>query len=121
MNGPAHQLVAGAAVGIFIADRESKVGPTTFKPILGGAAAAFFTNLPDLIEPATSPNHRGFFHSIAFATLIGLTLNELRQWEPKTDSERFWKGVALLAGSAYLIHLALDFTTRQSLPLIGSI
>ncbi|MGE0673262.1 MAG: metal-dependent hydrolase [Methylibium sp.] len=119
MNGPTHRVVAGTAVGLFLSDRETKAGVQTFKPVLNGAAAALFTNLPDILEPATSPNHRAFFHSLAFATLLGIGLHRLHSWQAETDAERFWKSVGMVAGSAYLIHLALDFTTRRSLPLLG--
>lgn len=121
MNGPTHRLVAGAAVGLYLADQEAKVGPPTFKPFVGGAVAAFFTNLPDVLEPATSPNHRAFFHSLAFAGLLATGLHKLNQWQPETESDKFWKGLGMLAGSAYLIHLALDLTTRKSLPILGRI
>ena len=30
----------------------------------------FFASLPDLIEPATNPNHRKFFHSLTTAGLV---------------------------------------------------
>ena len=119
MNGPTHRLFAGAAVGLYLADQESKAGTPTLRPVLSGTAAAFFTNLPDILEPATSPNHRAFFHSLAFAAMLGTALHKLYQWQPETDSDRFWKSVGMLAGSAYLIHLALDFTNRSSLPLVG--
>lgn len=119
MNGRAHRLVAGAAVCVYLADKENSAGTPTLKPVLGGTAAAFFTNLPDILEPATSPNHRAFFHSLAFAALLGAGLYKLNQWEPETDAEKFWRVVGMLAGSAYLIHLTLDFTTSRSLPLIG--
>ncbi|MEC5387744.1 metal-dependent hydrolase [Uliginosibacterium sp. H3] len=121
MNGPTHRLVAGLTVGVYLADKESKAGTTTCAPILAGAGAAYLTSLPDILEPATSPNHRQFFHSIAFATLIGVGLYKLNKWQPETDLEEALKGVAQLAGWAYLIHLALDFTTRKSLPLLGRI
>lgn len=119
MNGPTHRLVAGAAVGLYLADRDSKEGARTLKPVIGGTAAAFFTNLPDILEPATSPNHRAFFHSLTFAAMLGVSLHKLHQWKTETEAERFLRSVGLLAGSAYLIHLALDFTTRKSLPLVG--
>lgn len=121
MNRSIHQLVAGTAVGIYMADSERMAGATTIKPLLGSTAAAFFTNLPDLLEPATSPNHRAFFHSVAFAALLGMCVYELNQWQPHSGSEKFWKSVGMLAASAYLIHLALDFTTAKSLPLVGDI
>lgn len=119
MNRSTHQLVAGAAAGIFLAKRESLAGATSIKPLLGGAAAALFTNLPDILEPATSPNHRSIFHSVAFAAFLGTCLHQLTEWQPQTDSEKILKAVGILAVSAYMIHLALDFTTAKSLPLIG--
>lgn len=119
MNRSIHQLVAGTAVGIYLAERERMAGVTTIKPLLGGAAAALLTNLPDILEPATSPNHRAFFHSMAFAALLCTCFHQLNQWKPQTDSEKLLKGIGVLVLSAYLIHLALDFTTAKSLPLIG--
>lgn len=117
MNGPTHQLVAAATVGIYLADKEKETGVTS-KPLLGGAAAALLTNLPDLLEPATSPNHRSFFHSIVFAAGLFNGFHQLSKWQPETDLEKFLRGVGMLAISAYLIHLALDFTTKKSLPIV---
>lgn len=119
MNHATHQFVAGASFGIYLAKRESEAGAKTIKPLLGGTAAAFFTNLPDILEPATSPNHRAVFHSLAFAALLGTCLFQLNQWQTETELESLLKGAGMLAVSAYLIHLALDFTTAKSLPLIG--
>ena len=118
MNRSTHQLVAGATVCAYLAKHESLAGTVTIKPILGGTVAALFTNLPDILEPATSPNHRAIFHSLAFAAFLGTCLHQLNRWQPQTGSEMLLKGVGMLAVSAYLIHLALDFTTAKSLPLI---
>ena len=71
--------------------------------------------LPDLIEPATNPNHRGFFHSIAIS---GAPLNYLRTTPVDTaqvDPQR-WIKRAITIG--YLSHLGLDGTTPQGLPLL---
>ena len=46
-------------------------------------------------------------------------MRKLHAWEPETEAEKLMRKIALVAGGAYLIHLALDFTTRKSLPLIG--
>lgn len=119
MNRATHQLVASASVAIYLAKRESEAGTKTIKPLLGGTAAAFFTNLPDILEPATSPNHRAVFHSLTFAALLGTCFYQLNQWQTETEWESLLKGAGMLAISAYLIHLALDFTTAKSLPLIG--
>lgn len=119
MNGLTHRMVAGLAVSTVLADREAKQGQVTLKPIAGGAIAAALTNLPDLLEPASSPNHRAFFHSLTFAAMVGTGLHKLSQWEARTDQDKLLKALGMLAGAAYLIHLALDFTTRRSLPVFG--
>lgn len=119
MNGPTHRLVAGFAVGLYVAEKERKVGQPTAMPLVSGFAASLLTNLPDILEPATAPNHRAFFHSIVFAALVGGGIHKVYQWQPESELERFLKGLALLTGSAYLIHLALDLTTKKGLPLLG--
>lgn len=119
MNRSTHQLVAATAVSAYLADRERKAGVSTAKPLLGGGAAALFTTLPDILEPAISPNHRSIFHSVAFAVTLVACFRQLDQWQPTSDLEKLMKGVGMLAISAYLIHLALDFTTKKSLPLFG--
>lgn len=121
MNAAAHQLTAGALVGLFLADRQQKAGLSTLEPIAAGLAASVLTKLPDLLEPATSPNHRQFFHSIAFASLLGIGLYKLHHWEAPEPADKFCKTLAMLAISGYLIHLALDATTTKSLPLIGKL
>lgn len=119
MNGPAHQVVAGFATGVFLADRERQAGIQTAKPLLGGTAAAFLTKLPDILEPATSPNHRQFFHSVAFAGLLCVAFHELGKWQPESAGGEFLKTLGQLAIPAYLIHLLLDSLTAKSLPLVG--
>lgn len=119
MNGPAHQLVAGVATSVFLAERERQAGLQTAQPLLAGTAAAFLTKLPDILEPATSPNHRQFFHSVAFAALLGVALNELNKRQPESAGGEFLKALGQVAIPAYLIHLFLDSLTAKSLPLIG--
>lgn len=119
MNGPAHQLVAGFATGVFLVERERQAGLQTAQPLLAGTAAAFLTKLPDILEPATSPNHRQFFHSLAFAGLLCLAFRELGNWQPESAGGEFLKALGQVAIPAYLIHLFLDSLTAKSLPLIG--
>ncbi len=121
MNATAHRVTAGAAVGIYLADQEERSGQRTLLPVVGGLAGSIFTCLPDVLEPATSPNHRDFFHSVAFAGLLVGGMVKLHQWQPEEDWHRLLRGIGLLAGSAYLIHLVLDATTPKSLPLFGRI
>jgi inner membrane protein len=90
-------------------------------PSLGVSEADCCGMLPDLAEPATSPHHRQFFHSLAFAALLGYSVYRLYQWDPETPQTHFLRVLGLVAGGAYLVHLALDATTKRSLPLIGRI
>ncbi len=121
MNGPTHRWTAASLTCVYLLDKENREGRQTAWPLAGGAAAAVFTNLPDLLEPSIHPNHRQFFHSLAFAGLLGVGLAKLHAWKPETPEGEFVRKVGMLAISAYLIHLALDATTRKSLPLLGRI
>jgi membrane-bound metal-dependent hydrolase YbcI (DUF457 family) len=121
VNAAAHQWTAGLAVGLHLADREQKAGKATLEPLAGGFGAYLLTKLPDLLEPATTPNHRQFFHSLAFASLLGIGLNKLHKWQPEEAADKFWKALGMVAISSYLIHLALDATTAKSLPLFGKL
>lgn len=121
MNAAAHRFMAGAVVSVFLANREQKSGQTTLQPVAAGFLASVLTKMPDLLEPATSPNHRQFFHSVAFASILGVGLYKLHQWEPQEAADKFWKTLGMLAISSYLIHLAMDATTAKCLPLIGKL
>lgn len=121
MNGPTHRWTAGGLTFFYLLNRENQAGRQTAWPFASGAAAAVLTNLPDWLEPAMHPNHRQFFHSVAFAGVLGVGLAKLHAWEPESPEGEFWRKLGMLAISAYLIHLALDATTRKSLPLLGRI
>lgn len=114
-----HQSVAAIAVGGWIAQLEAKEGKKTVAPLGGAALAAICTNLPDILEPAIHPHHRQFFHSLAFAGLLGLGVYKLYKWETKTAQDELLKFCLLVAGGSYLIHLAMGACTSRSLPLLG--
>jgi membrane-bound metal-dependent hydrolase YbcI (DUF457 family) len=88
-------------------------------PFAGAGLAAVLTKLPDVLEPAVTPNHRQFFHSVAFAALVAAGWKALHDWQPETDEGRFWRKVGMIAAGAHVCHLALGATTSRSLPLIG--
>lgn len=70
--------------------------------------------LPDILEPATSPNHRKFFHSVLWIGIVGFALYKL--WEHnEIDDDTKKNGTAL--GASYLSHLAMDSMTPKGLPL----
>lgn len=98
---------------------QSKEGtPLNGSPVAMGAVAALMPSLPDWFEPASSPNHRAIFHSVAVAAAIAAGIHRAYKWEPKTDWEKLLRLIALAGGAAYLGHLARDAFTAKSLPLI---
>jgi membrane-bound metal-dependent hydrolase YbcI (DUF457 family) len=71
--------------------------------------------LPDLLEPPSDPNHRKFFHSIAFAGLGCLLLQKVQGGGLDEDS----KAILGTSWLSYLSHLVADLTTSRGLPLVG--
>jgi inner membrane protein len=118
-NGTDHRFVAAASAFSVAAANWSPENHWSKHPLVAACVASGCGTLPDLVEPATSPHHRQFFHSVLFAAALGLALYQTYQWEPETEVGQILRRVALLAGGAYLIHLAMDATTARSLPLIG--
>ncbi|MGH9770402.1 MAG: hypothetical protein ACRD4Q_01655 [Candidatus Acidiferrales bacterium] len=115
---------------------------------LGGALGGYLGGLcPDFFDPPTSPNHRALGHGLAPAGLGGVAwlsnLDSAQGWlrrqaeqcrqrsvQAQSPSAAFWfqfleflcvLGAGVLAGfvAGYASHLALDFATPRSLPLIG--
>jgi membrane-bound metal-dependent hydrolase YbcI (DUF457 family) len=93
---------------------------TDSKPSLLGAASSTVLgvaagSLPDMIEPPTSPQHRGLFHSASVG--LGLTYL-LKKAAQSTTMSREEKLVSAILGLGYLSHLFLDAETKQGLPVI---
>lgn len=118
-NGTTHRLTAALVVGSVCAHAEASRLEKTAKPIIGAALAAALTNLPDLLEPATHPGHRQFFHSLAFAGLLGTAGYKAYKWEPSTPSDEAIRFLLMVGIGAYFVHLFLDATTPKSLPILG--
>ena len=77
----------------------------------GGAACAA---LPDILEPATSPNHRELFHSISCAGVVsyGAFGKHSQAWSVED------RHAIRMAALSYLSHLWLDGETPKGLPFI---
>jgi inner membrane protein len=120
-NGLEHQIAAAAVVGSVCMWTETDPQKRISKSLSGAVLAAGCTKLPDVLEPAVHPNHRQFFHGVAFAGLLGTAVYKLYRWEPEHSSEKLLRFSLLVGTSAYLIHLLLDAGTPKSLPLIGKI
>lgn len=72
--------------------------------------------LADLIEPATSPNHRAFAHSLIFVVLVAAVIFIADRYlaDEKRQSERSF---LTCIASAYFSHLLLDSFTAKGLPI----
>lgn len=121
MNGKAHRVIGGAtgfAYSILLHQEKLKEDPEAEFDV--GSAIVYTTlgvlggSLPDILEPATSPNHRGLFHSLAFGGVVmALVYGEhSEKWDPET------RKLARTLAKAYLSHLAADLTTPKGLPLL---
>lgn len=119
-NGPTHQLTAAALVGAVCIHAERDKQNMSARPIVGAVLAAKFTKLPDVLEPAIHPNHRQFFHSVAFASLLGMAGYKIYKWNPDNLFDEAIRFALMVAIGAYGIHLLLDASTPKSLPLIGA-
>lgn len=76
----------------------------------GGAAAL----LPDILEPADSPNHRKFFHSVTAAWLVVYSISG-RHTNGYPASAR---KILMVLGMGYLSHLVADAGTPKSINLV---
>lgn len=120
-NGLTHQWTAAVVVGAVCIHAEKDNQMKSAKPIVGAVLAANLTKLPDIIEPATHPNHRQFFHSLAFAGLLGIAGYQAYKWKPENSLEGAIRFALLVGIGAYGVHLLLDAGTPKSLPLIGAL
>lgn len=143
----AHSL-AGFAAGVAAIPacrRGLTSDPSPFEIVIEVFSACLGARLPDLLEPADGPDHRGFFHSIVFGGLLAiLSLNAVshlrRELEemgatigwyrengrpiPTEDLSLYrvlrWI-ICFVTGFScgYGSHLVLDGMTPKSLPQLG--
>lgn len=79
--------------------------------LIGGA----FALLPDMLEPAISPTHRGLFHSI----ILGLgIINANQRTFSREEMDELKKCLMLVSSAGYGSHLLADAQTPAGLPLI---
>jgi len=153
MSNRRQHAIAGAAAGAGAALFQVRPSAPPFETLLealGGAGGGFVGSaLPDLIEPATSPNHRDVAHSVAAST--ALTVKTARPFSfyreglrARADDyaakrrqsevprlEQLWYFLCecfyrLVAGAVsglvpgYLSHLVLDAGTPKGIPLLAA-
>lgn len=119
-NANTHMLVGGAislTTALLDKDKHPISHHIAMAPIIG----AFMGRLPDILEPAIHPNHRQFFHSVTVLALLSVGMLKVYQWSPEELSNKFVRGVLIVAGVAYLSHLICDAATPKGLHLLGKI
>ena len=144
-------LVIGAGTGLALGALRSEDLPpdAAFVLVLSSCLGGYvMANTPDEMEPADSPWHRGVFHSVAAAAVVGTVLRSLatsaspfmreeaqrirlkRLQLAESDPQRFWlwcsemlmytaEGLLLGSAAGYLSHITADATTPHGIPLIG--
>ena len=115
-------MIIGAATGAVVnvamqAGRKALNPRTPFdwgEFLICTGAASLAALAPDILEPADSPNHRAFFHSIAMAAIVAyaMTGKHTRKWPAIVTV------IAGAAGVGYLSHLAADAGTPKSINLV---
>lgn len=141
-----HRVVGTIGGGAWAAITAPEIcGPDFAVTVVGGCAGgAFGSLLPDWIEPATSPRHRGPAHS--WLTLGAVSLAKVNKWQRECHERaegyaalaqelsadpfrrlwyqlaswllRFWAGALAGFKAGYASHLVLDAMTPSSLPFI---
>ncbi len=111
-------ILAGAAVGLIAYGAYKFFKNESFTldgAILATASGSLVALLPDILEPALHPGHRGFFHSLACASGTIYLANKAIKSE-KVPAELKMPLVVLVA--SLTSHWALDAGTPLSLPLV---
>ena len=120
-NGKTHFIagaVAGATVNVILQsaematdyDRQFDWGEF----FLCTGAGAFAGLAPDILEPAISPNHRQFFHSVIAAALVAWAISG----KHTLKLSRATRLALWVFGMSYLCHIALDCATPKRINLI---
>lgn len=92
--------------------KEIKIEGVIKSAIVGG----IFSLAPDILEPATNPNHRALFHSIT--TLTSGSYGSYKGLKNDKINESI-KELLVPALAGYSSHLLADGTTPKGLPILG--
>jgi len=109
-------LGAFISLGVYGVHKHMRRENPTIRGALGSVVLGGFAGvLPDLLEPATSPNHRSFFHSSILLSI--LTLGNQKVWQSQTVTSDQKLAVSLFS-AAFGSHLVSDSATPKRIPII---
>jgi len=92
-----------------------KVGELIIKSVSSAVVGGIGGVLPDLIEPAVDPNHRGAGHSVVAG---GMLASAHRRIWANPDIDPWFKQIVTDLAVGYGTHLVLDAGTPRGLPLL---
>ena len=111
-------LGAGTGVLTYILMCRYYDRPFDFGEMLGCAVVSTAAAMvPDILEPALSPNHRNVAHSLVAGSAL-LSFAKHRCGADNRDWEELQKILWAAATSGYLSHLVADASTPRGLPLL---
>jgi membrane-bound metal-dependent hydrolase YbcI (DUF457 family) len=113
-----HAIVGAlAALGLYGLYKHVKQERPTIPGALGSLIVGALAGIaPDILEPATSPSHRSFFHSIIL--LVGVAYGNQKVWESQNLTEDQKLFLSMLS-AAYGSHLVSDSVTPKGIPFIA--
>ena len=82
--------------------------------LLGAGLGAIAGALPDLVEPATNPHHRQFFHSIAMIGVVGCGAAAVE----KSKMDKEMRQLVYCTFVGYVSHLVADSETAMGIDLV---
>jgi len=117
MNRNKHMLIGAlAALGVYVGYKCVKGEKLTLKGIVVAPLLGIFGGyIPDLLEPAMNPNHRGSFHSVTLLAILVYVEYKITTTDKLTTEQ---KSLLLSLITAYQSHLLADSTTKKGLPII---
>lgn len=133
-NGIVHKS-AGAILGplVYLAiqnNMQQKEKVDLGELLLSSGIGLSTARIPDILEPAIHPNHRAFYHSLAFAGITGFVgfkalpdLN-VHRLERKSLGIQLWSKyeildvIIVIGAGSILLHLIMDGFTKKGLNII---
>ena len=118
MSKREEHILLGALFGFgaYVAAKRAQGEEVNWGNAIGwGFMGAGVATLLDIIEPAYSPNHRSFAHSLTTAGIVTCMAKET--WS-RSDVSPEQKAVAVSLAAAYLSHLFADSVTPASIPIL---
>jgi hypothetical protein len=114
-NGAEHGIQGAIdGLGMYVRIKNTKQAELTIQGVIGSLMLGGFAGiLPDILEPPSEPNHRGFFHSKALLGILTDWSQKIQKSQNLTEEQKL---VISIFSEAYRDHLALDSNTPKGIP-----